>query len=328
MNTDGPASAPCKVLFFSHDGKLGDAVVNTAFVAALSRGRPQAVIHATVSGATAPFWGGDLRLDKLWRIQDPGWRDTIRMGLAMRRERYDYIVTWQRMRKEKNRLLLWLAGAGKVIDLEDFNSGPLQHKIAACGAALAQMGVDAGPQLAYEIGMASCCADIDATLPPEHEVVVVNLFAADAERSVPPAQAEELLRGLRQQLPQARLCLVCTNATAASAEAAVAASAVGAEAVNCDGNLPRLLRLCQRANLMISPDTALIHIASAYDRPVVGIYQNNGIKSVQWAPRSRLSACVLSASEDSLSGFAVAEVLREVQALRAQIAPLNGARAG
>ncbi|MRW92596.1 hypothetical protein GJ699_21585 [Duganella sp. FT80W] len=310
-----------KVLFFSHDGKLGDAVVNTAFVAALRAARPDCEIHATVAGVTAPFWGADPRISKLWRVQRPGWRDTIRLALAMRRERYDYIITWQRMRKEKNKLMLWLARPGKVIDLQDYNAGPLQHKVAACGAALAQMGVAPGA-LAYDIGLPSHCPEIDATLPAGEEVVVINLFAADAERNVGAPQAEELLRGLRAQMPQARLCLVCTDATAQQAQAVAAASGTSAEVVNCEGNLARLLRLCERANMLISPDTALIHIASAYDRPVVGIYQNNGVKSVQWGPRSRLSACVLSASKDSLSGFAVADVLREVRALRDQALPV------
>jgi ADP-heptose:LPS heptosyltransferase len=315
------------VLFFSHDGKLGDAVVNTAFVAALRRSRPDCEIHATVAGATAPFWGADVRVARRWTIQRPGWWDTIRLALAMRRQRYDYIVTWQRMRKEKNRLLLWLAKPGKVIDLQDFNAGPLQHKVAACAAALAQMGVAHSAPLAYDIGLAACCPELDAALPPGLEVVVINLFAADAERNVGAPQAEELLRGLHAQMPQAKLCLVCTDASAARAQAVAAASGTPAEVVNCEGNLARLLRLCERANMLISPDTALIHIASAYDRPVVGIYQNNGVKSVQWGPRSRLSACVLSASKDSLSGFAVAEVLREVRALREQAAPAAAAHA-
>jgi len=314
----GAPARPLKVLFFSQDGKLGDAIVNTAFVAALRRGAPDCQIHATVAGATAVFWGQDPRVNRLWTVQRPGWGDTLRLALALRRERYDYIVTWQPLRKEKNRVLLWLAKAGKVIDLRDFNRGPLQHKVAACGAALDQMGVPHDARLAYDIAMPACCAEIDALLPPGREVVLVNLFAADTERNIPPAQAQELLTGLAQQYPQACICLVCMDATAAAAQAVLAASGVQGEVVNCERNMPRLLRLCQRADLMISPDTSLIHIGSAYDRAVIGIYQNNGVKHVQWGPRSTLQACVLSDCPNSLTGFAVQEVLREVRALRDQ----------
>ena len=314
----GRNGGPLKVLFFSQDGKLGDAVVNTAFVAALRRGAPDCEIHATVAGATAAFWGKDERLARVWTVQRPGWIETVRTALAMRRERYDYIVTWQPLRKEKSRLMLRLARPGKVIDLREFNVGPLQHKVEACGAALDQMGVPYDSKLAYEIGMDACCEEIDAQLPAGPEVVLVNLFAADIERTVPAGQALELLRGLHELLPQARLCLVCTDQTSAQAQAALDASGAAGELVNCEGNLSRLLRLCERADLMISPDTALVHIASAYDRAVIGIYQNNGVKAVQWGPRSRLHARVLSNCPHSLTGFEVAEVLREVRALRDQ----------
>jgi ADP-heptose:LPS heptosyltransferase len=315
----GAARAPRKVLFFSQDGKLGDAVVNTAFVAALRARAPDCEIHATVAGATAAFWGQDARLARLWRVQRPGWLETVRTALALRRERYDYIVTWQRLRKEKSKLLLWLARPGRVIDLCGLNGGPPTHKVAACAAALEQMGLPGEAELAYDIGMPPCCPEIDRMFAPGREVVVVNLFAADAWRNIGAAQAAELLRGLGALAPQAALCLVCTDATAAAAEAvlAEAGGAAAGQVVNCQGNLPRLLRLCQRADLVISPDTALIHIASAYDTAVVGIYQNNGVKEVEWGPRSRLSARVLSDCPDSLDGFAVADVLAKAAALRA-----------
>jgi len=212
--------------------------------------------------------------------------------------------------------LVWLAKPGSVLDLRAFHHGPLQHKVQACGAALQQMGVPYDERLEYDIAMPARCEHIDTMLPPGREVVLVNLFAADVERTVPEQQARELLVGLHQQFPEVHVCLVCTDDTAAAARRVLAASAIPGEVVNCQGNLPRLLRLCQRADLMISPDTALVHIGSAYDRAVVGIYQNNGVKHVQWGPRSTLRAHVLSSCPNTLSGFEVSDVLREARALR------------
>ncbi|NRR29080.1 glycosyltransferase family 9 protein [Oxalobacteraceae bacterium] len=366
MSIKPRATLPRKVLFLSQDGKLGDAIVNTAFVAALHRAAPDCVIHATVAGVTAPFWQADARIARCWPLQRPGWIETVRAGRALRREQYDAIVTWQPLRKEKNKLLLWLAGAGQVIDLRDFNRGPLHHKIDACGAVLAQLGVPVPVQLGYDIGMPAHSADIDALLPAGREVIVVNLFAADAERTIAPDDAQQMLRALHAVAPQAALALVCTAATLAVAQQ-VAQSVAGAQlesaaqdgaaqegvapdgaaqdgamrtvaaqgsvadrgavsdhagakvtvqVLNCEGDLPKLLRLCQRADLVISPDTALIHIASAYDTAVIGIYQNNGIKAVQWGPRSRLGACVLSNNPFSIAGFSVAEVAQQARSLR------------
>ena len=45
-----------KVLFFSHDGKLGDAIVNTAFVAGVRALAPHAQIDVLASSASMDFW--------------------------------------------------------------------------------------------------------------------------------------------------------------------------------------------------------------------------------------------------------------------------------
>ena len=307
---------PLKVLFFSHDSKLGDAVVNTAFVAGLRQSDPGCEIHATVAGVTAAFWPQDERVKNLWRVQKPGWRETLRIAWALREEQYDYIVTWQRMRSEKNRLLLWLAKAKTVIDLHAFNQGQVVHKIEACGEALAQMQLRGDAELAYDIRIGERCDQIGQMFAPEREAIVVNLFAADAERNVAPAPAAALLRGLHQMAPNAALCLVCTDQTEPAARAVLDACGGIGRVVNCEGNLNRLFSLCERADLVISPDTALVHIASAFNTPVIGIYQNNGVKCVQWGPRSQRSGTVLSESATSLEGFSVERVLALAAALR------------
>lgn len=316
MSIDVGARGPRKVLFFSHDGKLGDAIVNTAFVAGLARHDPACEIHATVAGVTAAFWSQDSRLARVWKL-GRGWGDAIRTGLALRRERFDCIVTWQRMRSEKNRALLWLAKPGRVIDLHEFNRAGVVHKIECCAEALEQAGVLELGELEYDLGIAPRCERLDAQFPAGQQVIAINLFAADAERNVSREDAVAMIRGLQQLAPQATLCLVCTDATAETAFATVQESGTG-QVVNCEGDLNRLFRLCERANLVISPDTAVIHIASAFDTPVIGIYQNNGVKSVQWGPRSKAAGIVLSACPLSIKGFDVKEVLGHAKTLLAK----------
>ncbi|MET3135003.1 ADP-heptose:LPS heptosyltransferase [Oxalobacteraceae bacterium GrIS 1.11] len=318
-NTGGPV-APLKVLFFSHDGKLGDAVVSTAFVAGLRAHAPHCEIHATVAGATAVFWARDARLRTLWPLARRGWRAVFATGRALRRERFDYIVTWRPMRSEKNRFLLWLARPGRVIDLRQFHASPPRHQIDACREALLQIGWDGDGELAYALG-AGDGAQLGGVAADGREIIVVNLFAADRERNIDAQAGAAILRGLRSSAPEALLCLVCSDATAGAARHVLAQPGVVAQLLNCEGNLERLIALCGRADLLISTDTALIHLASAFDTPVIGIYQNDGVKALQWAPRSRLRAQVLAAGADSIAGFSVEGVLQHAAALRAQARP-------
>jgi len=329
-----------KVLFFSHDGKLGDAVVITAFVAGLRAHAPGCEIHATVAGVTATFWARDARLRTLWSLARRGWGVVLKTGLALRRERFDFIVTWRPMRSEKNRLLLWLARPGRVVDLAEFHRAAPAHRIEACREALRQFGVPCDGELAYDVvkargaGIGAAPASGDApdfnSNSANADIVLVNLFAADPERTIDATAGVALLAGLRRVAPEAALRLVCHGATAAAARAVLARSDSGASLLDCEGGLERLFDACARASLVVSPDTALIHLASAFDTPVIGIYQNDGIKAREWGPRSRAHAVVLAPGADSVAGFSVEAVLRHALALRARqpacLAPVPSAQ--
>jgi ADP-heptose:LPS heptosyltransferase len=91
-------------------------------------------------------------------------------------------------------------------------------------------------------------------------------------------------------------------------------------AVNTENDLPGLMALCDRASVVISPDTSLIHIASALDKPVVGIYQNDGVKSIEWAPLCSHFDVVISPDPKTIHGFSADEVVQKVVAVRQQAA--------
>ena len=83
--------------------------------------------------------------------------------------------------------------------------------------------------------------------------------------------------------------------------------------VNTDGNLHRLISLCNRADLIISTDTSLIHIASALDKPLLGIYPNDPVKSVEWAPRCTFSSTSSTEKTKMLSAVCESTTSKRLQ---------------
>ena len=311
---DSHTRQPVKILFFSHDGKLGDAVVNTAFVAALKRWDPHCEIHVTAAGATLAFWTADQRIAKVWPLAKRSWGNIIRLGLALRRERLGHIVTWLRPRSEKNRVLLALAAPRQVVDLRAFNAGPARPRIDACSAALTQIGVPP-TSLAYDVHLSFLGLGSDAGNLEDSPYILVNLFAADSERNIEQEAGVRLLRKLNAAMPDAALRVLCSAASVERARAVVDAAGIG-EIVNCEGELAHLFGVCRFADAVVSTDTAVVHIAGAFNTPVVGIYQNDGVKPLQWGPCGTATAVVLSASAQDVHGFDVDEVVGHVLALR------------
>ncbi|MFY9074855.1 glycosyltransferase family 9 protein [Malaciobacter mytili] len=50
--------------------------------------------------------------------------------------------------------------------------------------------------------------------------------------------------------------------------------------------------IVKNVNLLISPDTSFIHIASGLNIPTIGLYWNNPIKYIEWGPRSEKSYAI------------------------------------
>lgn len=306
-----------KVLFFSHDGKLGDAIVNTAFVAGVRKLAPDAQIDVLASSASMDFWRKHRDIGQVWKFQNPPLWECIKTSWAIRQQRYDYLVTFKkRFRSEKTKLLLALAKPQKGFIAEEGRlNGEVQHAVHKSRDSLHAIfgAAAAGLPLNYELGFDTQPADDLG----DKDLVLVNLFAAEPHRTVVTAVAAQLLKALAAALPNSQLCLLCTPETLAQAEAAQKQSGVDCSIANTQMDFMRLMAVCARADLIISPDTSLVHIATALDKPVLGIFQDDGIKAIEWAPRSSRHAIVIAPSRDSIHGFSVDEVVQKAQRLHA-----------
>lgn len=63
--------------------------------------------------------------------------------------------------------------------------------------------------------------------------------------------------------------------------------------------------LITKFDLIITPDTSIVHIASTFDKPIVTIHENNKDSYELFAPTSRLNRTVFSNSKSSLNGFSL-----------------------
>jgi ADP-heptose:LPS heptosyltransferase len=63
--------------------------------------------------------------------------------------------------------------------------------------------------------------------------------------------------------------------------------------------------LISQLDLIITPDTSIVHIASAFNKPVVSIHEDNRDSYELFAPTSKLNRTVFSKSKKSLDGFSL-----------------------
>lgn len=86
-----------------------------------------------------------------------------------------------------------------------------------------------------------------------------------------------------------------------------------------------LLRLIQFSKLVITPDTALVHIACAYGIPLVAVYTNDKALFAQWQPYPSNKATVIhSNAPKGLAGYSLNDLLCSITKA---LSSLNGGNA-
>jgi len=70
-------------------------------------------------------------------------------------------------------------------------------------------------------------------------------------------------------------------------------------------NIPEVASIINQLDLIITPDTSIVHIASAFNKPIVTIHENNQDSYKLFSPTSKLHRTVFSKSKDDLNDFSV-----------------------
>jgi ADP-heptose:LPS heptosyltransferase len=68
--------------------------------------------------------------------------------------------------------------------------------------------------------------------------------------------------------------------------------------------------LVEQLDLIITPDTSIVHIAGSFDKPVISIHEKNPDSFRLWSPISSLSRTVFSPREKGIIGFDVSKVIK------------------
>jgi heptosyltransferase-2 len=135
--------------------------------------------------------------------------------------------------------------------------------------------------------------------------VLLNLSTNGPERRWAPMRFAAVAAHIRRRRPDARLIVVSLENDRRLAEY-VAAAGDGRAVVP---TLRELIALVDSAELIVSPDTAVCHLASAFRRPLVSIH-NSGKE--HWHPFETPGMRVIGRSEDSFDGITEREVARAI----------------
>ncbi|MEA2030186.1 MAG: glycosyltransferase family 9 protein [candidate division Zixibacteria bacterium] len=331
-----PLDGKClkKVLFLRPE-KLGDMVISFPVFDGLKKYYPHIKISILGSPRNEAIIRGDPRFDKVYMYRKNIWRDLQQMK-AIRREEYDCVVD---MICDDSVTALFLSqfaapgkprigvGKNKYRKYYDFNydhrMGDTGHIIENTLKLLMAFNIDpstadgyAPPFVSkYELRQAEVFIAQVRNGNPDGLVVGYNLSAGSSTRIWAKEKSVELINRILEDNRIINVVLFTIPSERGQAERIKGYFKERVELVPDDMNLLQASALISKLNLLITPDTSLVHIARSFRIPVVGLYSRFMKNFLLWRPFGQETGAVVSDNDDNIFDITVDKVFDAYQAV-------------
>ena len=141
-------------------------------------------------------------------------------------------------------------------------------------------------------------------------IIGVNIEGAVKGKKIQDIDLEEICKGLKKVHKSIQIIILTSPEKLERVNQLV--KKMGHSYVSSSYKTSKILdvaALIKNLDIIITPDTSISHIASAFDKPVVTIHENNQDSFQLFAPTSPLSKTVFSTEKNSLAGYDVQKVI-------------------
>jgi len=148
-----------------------------------------------------------------------------------------------------------------------------------------------------------------------------NLSSRGANRDWGPEKSSELAGRIIEDFPQAQIILITVPSERDRGDRLERELNDRVVQIFPNANLTEVSSLIKRLDLLISPDTSLVHIARSFKVPVIGLYPEYKKVYLQWLPYGQPEGLVLSYGGDNIFNISVKDVYDKFREMVKKKAP-------
>jgi heptosyltransferase-2 len=309
-----------RVLFIRDDG-IGDMVLSIEVLRAIAASNPAIELEVLASPQNA---GIARQLPFVRRVivhQRGRWLRAPALWRELRARRYDLVIDGRiavSAVNTKTALLLlatrarWRMGMGgrrnDAVYTHRLSPRPAGHWSEFIAQLASPFGVrvddrDWRPRIPLTSDDRAAADSTWRGLGDAGPRVLMNISTGEARRRWTDDGYRALARHVRAVLPSARFLVLGTG----SDRPAARELAVDAGARAWEGTLGQAMALIATADLVITPDTAVIHIASAFERPLVALMRRG---AEYWGPYRTTSRLAVGPDAERLAPLPIATAIQ------------------
>jgi ADP-heptose:LPS heptosyltransferase len=141
-------------------------------------------------------------------------------------------------------------------------------------------------------------------------LIGINLEGAVKGKRIRNTELEQICRGVKQENIDIQIIILTSPKNHQAVSKLVKDMDLNYVAVGFKTRtILDVAGLIKHLDLIISPDTSIVHIASAFNKPIVSIHEKNQDSYQLFSPTSSLTRTVFSPRENSINGFDVRKVI-------------------
>lgn len=285
------------ILFLRYDGKIGDMVINTIMFREIKKYYPDIKIGVVSRGGATDIIVNNKNVDKIYKYEKN--RKKIKeLAKEIETEKYDLLIDFSEMLRVNEMMFINLCHAKFNMGLDrqnwqlfdiSINSDKdfkwTEHITKRYSAYLIKLGLKKEQiDIKYDVcvGQNKKYEEFFQSIKQE-KTVVINPYAASRHKSF----SLETLKKIRDLFKEKNTAVILLYFGDKKSELK--------ELENEYTYLPPDIKdikdsiyIISRADLVISPDTSIVHIASALEKKLVCVYPPNGgrfgVDHLVWAP--------------------------------------------
>jgi len=319
-----------KVLFLRYD-RLGDMIITTPVFRELKLAYPNIEISVLASSANKDILNNNPYVDKVYTNHKNDFFKDYKTLKLLQKENFDVAVEFDHSVIPHAIFRLKIINAKKVISVHkdgryNISGSELELYDYFTPNNLNRHFRDIWLETLHPFGINSEANNYDLFVNQEQEklakeflsqynskkLIGINLEGAVKGKKIEEKELKEICEGIYKKNQNIVIVILHTpnkidevNATINHMDLDYVVPSYSTKSIL------HLAALVKELDVIITPDTSIVHIASAYDKPVISIHENNQSSYTFFAPTSRVNYTVFSKSQNGLIGYSVDEVISQ-----------------
>lgn len=306
------------ILFLRYDGKIGDMVVNTLMFREIKKVYPEIKIGVVTRGAAIDIIKNNPYVDKIYKYE----KETAqikKLAYEIAEESYDLLIDFSEMLRVKEMMFINLCKARINIGLdkkewnlfEVFLEGERDfkwndHITARYKAYLEKLGIE-NPDLNYDVYIDEnkkiFIKNFLLTIK-EKKKVVLNPYGASSHRSF----SQETLKFIAEYIAEKNAAVIIIfppDKKNYIEDFTKKSHCKSIYFIKEAESVQDSAALIEKADLVITPDTSIVHIASAFNKRLIAVYKKDNalsrVNQLVWAPNGENYEMLLC--EEDINSF-------------------------